>query len=366
MTWNQAAPIVGMQAFPDEEEEEDSPEEEPEDSAAAQDETQGGTKQDTEAQQRHREYRAQFAALLEAHHQPGSGPAQHRTAKQPPAPASTTAVEPGDAASPTRSSRLQQPTAIQQRAGSNKQQQQPAHDGQPDTQASSTASSSNGGSRDMPLDSAVSWTQGGKQIHWLLRGGYLQPRQLPPELPLSRYSHAHFQYMGRGGWAGVVLSRTSSATPSYNTVKLHGFGRVRQSADTHVGEVVSIGVELELHPINGDTVWHLFIRSSAGQREPNSLPLQPGHYRMTWLPQTNNWRIEAMDPDDGELLHRARHDHQGRPQQLSAHLQEHELQQLQRGEQAETAIRGARRLAQKPRAYSATALQQSQQPGKHP
>ena len=120
MTWNQAAPIVGMQAFPDEEEEEDSPEEEPEDSAAAQDETQGGTKQDTEAQQRHREYRAQFAALLEAHHQPGSGPAQHRTAKQPPAPASTTAVEPGDAASPTRSSRLQQPTAIQQRAGSNK------------------------------------------------------------------------------------------------------------------------------------------------------------------------------------------------------------------------------------------------------
>ena len=113
-----------------------------------------------------------------------------------------------------------------------------------------------------------------------------------------------------------------------------------------MGEVVSIGVQLELHPINGDTVWHLFIRSSPRQREPNSLPLQPGHYRMTWLPQTNNWRIEAMDPDDGELLHRARHDHQGRPQQLSAHLQEHELQQLQRGEQAETAIRGARRLVQ--------------------
>ena len=43
MTWNQAAPIVGMQAFPDEEEKEDSPEEEPEDSAAAaQEETQGG------------------------------------------------------------------------------------------------------------------------------------------------------------------------------------------------------------------------------------------------------------------------------------------------------------------------------------
>ena len=171
MTWNQAAPIVGMQAFLDEEEEEDSPEEEPEDSAAAQDETQGGTKQDTEAQQRHREYRAQFAALLEAHHQPGSGPAQHRTAKQPPAPASTTAVEPGDATSPTRS-----------------------------------------------MDSAVSWTQGGSRYigSW---GGYLPPRQLPPELPPSRYSHAHFRYMGRG-WAGAVLSRTSSATPSYNTVKL--------------------------------------------------------------------------------------------------------------------------------------------------
>ena len=80
-----------------------------------------------------------------------------------------------------------------------------------------------------------------------------------------------------------------------------------------------------------------------------------------------------MDPDDGELLHRARHDHQGRPQQLSAHLQEHELQQLQRGEQAETAIRGARRLVQlaeedpqQPRAYRATALRQSQQPGEAP
>ena len=168
---------------------------------------------------------------------------------------------------------------------------------------------------------------GKAKYHWLLGRIPLAP----PVLPLSRYSHAHFRYMGRGGWAGAVLSRTSPATPSYNTVKLRSFGRVHQSADTHAGEVVSTGVELELHAVNGDTVWHLFI-SSPRQREPNSLPLQPGHYRMMWLPQTNNWRIEAMDPDDGELLHRARHDHQGRPQQLSAHLQEHELQQLQREE----------------------------------
>ena len=58
------------------------------------------------------------------------------------------------------------------------------------------AAPNSGGDRLMPLDSAVSLGRGGSR--YIGSWGGVPPRQLPPELPLSQYSHAHFRYLVRG------------------------------------------------------------------------------------------------------------------------------------------------------------------------
>ena len=83
------------------------------------------------------------------------------------------------------------------------------------------------------------WTRQSHGAHqptttWLqCMGGYL-PNPMPPPLPISQHSYAHFRYIAHGGWAFCVLSRFSPATPSYQRVKRRGFARVRQQG-RHIG-----------------------------------------------------------------------------------------------------------------------------------
>ncbi|OLP94038.1 hypothetical protein AK812_SmicGene23990 [Symbiodinium microadriaticum] len=73
--------------------------------------------------------------------------------------------------------------------------------------------------------------------------------------------------------------------------------------------------------------------ASATEEDPceckaDATAFSTGHYRLQWDDPTQQSHLTMLDPDDGDLLHRTRRQFQGNPPNMSAHMQEHELQQM--------------------------------------
>ena len=180
-------------------------------------------KAETEAERRYREDRARFAVLLNLHDQPwqpqrggasssteppqqSNRPAHNRPNQQPPQPATTQQTQQGTTNTEADGAPTRAQPARQQETSTAASQSSSCS--QPTLPSSTNSSSSSRGDRLMPLDSAVSWVEGGSRYigSW---GGVPPPRQLPPEQPVLPRP---LPLPGEGGWAGAILSRTSEAT----------------------------------------------------------------------------------------------------------------------------------------------------------
>ena len=255
-TWNQVAHIVGMTAFADQEDdgtEEDNDDDSPTAQVGGTAIPPDGSKEAAEARQRHEEDRARFRAMLNLHREPWRhGPAASSSSHRPPPhdPPQQSDASAAAAATTARGASTNTSTSSQQGTS-------------PPT---SGASSSGDSHRPMPLDSPIS--------------GYLPPSMLPPELPISVHGQIHFRYLREGGWAALFLNQGAPAAPSYKQVQRRGFARIRRTAEGgHCGPTISIGTQLEQHPIGGANVWHMHTLHSetggAGGTQAAAGPLSP-------------------------------------------------------------------------------------------
>ena len=327
-----------------------------------------------EAKARHERDKAKFATLLNLH--------QEASSSGEPAPGSKESSG-AEQRHEARMAALQAQTGQTPAAASHSRPTQPQTDGMTGEATSQQHPTAihipTGGPvpAPFPLDSPVTWSTPAN-YYLASMGGYLPPNPMPPPLPISQHSYAHFRYIAYGGWAFCVLSRTSPATPSYQRVKRRGFARVGlQGRQRGGGPLLSMGAQGEVHPLRvaaaGGSVWHLFLRAYPREREPGAAAFQTGHYRLQWDGPAQQPSLTWLDPEDGELIHRTRRQAQGNLPNMSAHLQEHELQQMVIDAVEAGAIYMLRGRTQfpvedpfAPRGHRAAALRASLEPGGRP
>ena len=402
LSWNDAAHMVGMSPFELDKQQAGGTPSQP---ASSSGEAPPDSKAAAEAKARYQRDKARFAELLNLHNLPrqpppaGGTPDQRASSSDQPAPGSKADTD-AKARHKNRMEQLQKRGAgagadrgtADKQGTSTPADSTPAaaspHHSQPQT-GTTTAKKQAAQQQyrpathihagvpppvPFPLDSPVTWTTPAN-YYMASMGGYLPPNPMPPAIPITMESYAHFRYLGHGGWAFCVLSRTSPATPSYQRVRMRGFASVRQQGRRpNDGPLLSMGAQGEVHPLRGGgTSWHLFLRAYPREREPDAAAFSTGHFRLDWDDSSQQSSLLRLDPDDGDLIHRTRRLAFGNPPNMSAHLQEHELQQMAIDPVDGGAIYMLRGRVQfpvedpyAPRGHRAAALRASLQPGGTP